>query len=156
MEEQLKNIVVSATKYLSVGAIFSFITYWHSHRKDRARLKTSAICFTDSIRVKVVNAGRRSIILTALMFEHEDGSTHGRGLGNQTLNENEQCIQDIEFGAGETLYCLESNTGATNIYWVDTQDRKYYVKGAKRNLKQFWKRMDEAAERRKKQLLLVS
>lgn len=94
------------------------------------------------------------------MFEHEDGSTHGRGLGSNghglTLNENEQCVQDIEFGAGETLYCVENNTGATGIYWVDTQDRKYYVKGARRNLNQFWKRMDEAAERQKKQLLLVS
>jgi hypothetical protein len=169
--EELKTVGVVVTKYLSFGALCSFITYWHSHLKDRAKLKITNNIYQEykgdnrgeyrprSIHIKVVNVGRRATILTGIYFEHDDGSTHGMALGypnGQKFDENEkwEATFDMESNSSH-LYSHEHDTSAVNIYFRDTQDRKYYIKGAKKLLNRFWQKNDEEQKSRRQKLLLL-
>lgn len=147
--ETIKNLIVNhktvstVSLWTVINFGWSFFSYWHGHFKDRAKLTTSSRFFTKagSVRVKVVNEGRRPITLTALGIDYEDGSEGGEMLNYPsgiTLNENDPYIQDFE-DICSSLYQYESDTGAVNIWFLDTRDRKYYVKGAKKNLKRYWK-----------------
>jgi hypothetical protein len=159
---QLENILLNDTVQKSLIGVLCFLcgslvphflAVGREYYKDRVQVKTSSNFYKErndemsrnlrSVRVKIVNTGKRPIILNGLIFEHEDGSTHGRGLGGSngvTLNENGMWEDYIEFDSTSLLYCPINDTGAVNAWFCDTQDRKYYIKDVKINLKKFWQR----------------
>jgi hypothetical protein len=127
--EEIKKFVlnnVGKLSLISFGAVWSVFTFFHAYYKDRKRVKTSSKFYkgSESIHVKIVNVGKRQIILTRLTFKHEDGSIHGRVLGHPnglTLKQDEMWEDSFEFGSNSsTLYCIENDTGATmHLFAID-------------------------------------
>ena len=158
------------SNHIGTFSIGSIATLIYSHYKDRVKVKTKSVYYREyedenmsrpeTIKVKIVNVGKRPIILTGLTFIHNDGSKHGSALGypnGKTLNQDEHYFEDVEMDCTSHLYCFETDTYVVNIYFGDTHDRKFYVNGAKENLKRFWEGKAEKSKlRRQKLLTLVS
>lgn len=155
--EQIKHFIennASAIKYFSFGAMWSVFTFVYAHFRDRVKVKTSSHFFTGrpSVRIKIVNVGSRPIILTGLTFKHDDGSTHGEVLGHPNglvLKQDEQFSDDFEMDCSSMMYHSETGSSAVDVYFSDTQDRKYFVKGAKKNIELYWDAEDKKAEKLK-------
>ena len=141
--------------YLSIGAIIIacislFWSIYLGHR-DRGNIKaTSKICYTDIasysekpptrysyLEIKAVNCGRRPVILSMLGTDYSDGSWGDTLIEKEGghLGENEEYKKTVNAGDSDMI----SSKGKITVdFWFeDTLGRRYKVKNAKENLKNF-------------------
>jgi hypothetical protein len=148
------NITTGVALAAFVLSIFNSIHSFIVARRDRENLKTELHLFKAyerdgrkyprSITIKAVNSGRRALILTVLGADYDNGTQGGTMLNHPngiTLNEKEQYSAD--FADVSNLLCNVDDDGesrcADNLWFEDTLGTKFYVKGAKKRLKAFWK-----------------
>lgn len=114
--------------------------------RDRGRLCAKSKLFeyedgTASIQIEAVNKGRRPVILKLLTFEYEDGSQRNKCTGDyekgMRLVEREPFLEQID--RMHRMLLNEDAAALTDLWFVDSIGRKHRVKGAKKNLRLFFK-----------------
>jgi hypothetical protein len=140
----------------AVVAVVAFIHTFYRAHKDRAHLRARSVIWGSrddpddpslSLEVKVVNAGRRPVILKAIRGGYEDGERMETGLGDQVvLSENETFSKRI--GPNDELRntFLEhamTHSKAVDIWFVDTLGRRWKIKNARGHIKLFLKSREE-------------
>jgi len=138
--------------YLSVGAVLiSFISLaWSIHvgNRDRAKLKATSIFYEPEspeegapyLEIKVMNYGRRPIILTGIGSEYPSGGWEWTSFLNKKtvrLGENDKFEQVIEAGDSYTVEPFDGEK-AIDLWFEDTLGRRYRIKNVKKDLKKLW------------------
>ena len=135
--------------YLSLIAIIiaCISLFWSIYLgyRDRGNIKAiSKISYNgpDSkyfhLQVKVVNCGRRPVILSMFGADYSDGTRGGTYIEKESgrLTENEK--YEITIRAGDSDTMSPDGEEAVDFWFEDTLGRRYKVKNAKENLKKLW------------------
>ena len=119
----------------------------HIGNRDRGKLLAQSKIYKQSnfyetmpdvlyIKLKAVNCGRRSIILTMLWRHYDDKAVVGSVLGAIRLGENEQFERDLQDNDIVNVDDDGNVRNLINLFFEDTLGSSYPVKNARKHLKQ--------------------
>src|SRR6266436_203467 len=141
--------VIALGVSLASFAVSAYIVW-----SDRGRIRARSIFFPAhkdedsgkerpaSMQVEAINLGRRTVILTLLSGEYEDGHTGGTYIGDYKkgirLSENETFTEDVD-QMHNLVFDHRNGVALVDLWFEDTPGRRYPVKGAKRDLDRLFK-----------------
>ncbi len=142
---------MEASFYLSAGAVLisliSFVWAIHVGNRDRAKLKATSTFYEPEspedgvpyLEVKVMNYGRRPVILTGIGAKYLSSESAWISLEKKAVRLGENDKFEIFINAGD-CYTVDPLDGkkAIDLWFEDTLGRRYKIKSVKKHLKRLW------------------